>query len=76
MVCDLTYLVGLPSNFPYTPNPHAHPKSFEIWPTFLVEGERPGASGGEPKKRESVYIIPHKHIAYLYLSPGTMRRKL
>jgi len=55
----VSHTVGLPSNFLYTPNTPAHPKSFEIWPTSLVEGERPGgalamnASAGEPKERES-----------------------
>ena len=46
----ISHTVGLPSKFLCTPNPHAHPKSFEIWPTSLVEGERPGGAAGNERE--------------------------
>jgi len=44
----LMYLADLPRResplvFLPSPNPHAHPKSFEIWPASPVGGERPGS---------------------------------
>jgi len=53
--------VSLPSHFQPAPNPHARPKSFEIWPTSQVGGRgqvvvaaRTNTRIGEPKKRDLV----------------------
>jgi len=50
----LTYLVdlqlehrGSPLAFHTCPNPHTHPKPFEIWHVSLVAGDRPGSGWWE-----------------------------
>jgi hypothetical protein len=55
---------------------HACPKSFKIWPTSLVGGERPVVGKGKnasevgAEKRDLVYNIPSKYITCFLSSPG------